>query len=30
MAEFTIDKVMGMSDIELALKSLPLKGFKGF
>ena len=30
MAEFTIDKVMGMSDIELALKSLSMKGFKGF
>lgn len=28
MAEFTIDKVMGMSDLEVALKSLSMKGFK--
>ena len=29
MAEFTIDKVMGMSDIELALKVLSERDFKG-
>ena len=28
MGEFTIDKVMGMSDLEIALKSLSMKGFK--
>ncbi len=28
MAEFTIDKVIGMSDIELALNVLSKKGFK--
>ena len=28
MAEFTIDKVMGMSDLELALKVLSKEGFK--
>ena len=28
MGEFTIDKVMSMSDLEIALKSLSMKGFK--
>lgn len=30
MSELTIDKVMGMSDLELALKVLSERGFKGF
>lgn len=29
MAESTIDKIMGMTDIELALKVLSEKGFMG-